>query len=237
MSVDQKPWIHPKDSAMPGRPALHDEGRLFDLHHATGLLRCTWCQNKSLVTGGLVVIMGHSMLRQRLTNIPSLTSMTSALASRERPSLLSWTIFNKLAAYHQVPVELSDIPKTAITTPSGLFEIVRMPYGLKNAAQTFQHFMNEVTRALLFVFVYLDDIFVASKTPEEHENHLRLLLERLDERGLVLKPQNRMFGVEALDFLGHRITPQGILPLESRVQAAGNFPRLPLFASCASFSG
>ena len=79
-----------------------------------------------------------------------------------------------------------DIPKTAIATPFGLFEFVWMPFGLKMAVQTFQRLMDIVTARLSGVFVYLDDVLVASATAEQHEKDLRWLFSTLKQFGLVL---------------------------------------------------
>ncbi len=127
--------------------------------------------------------------------------------------------------YYQVKVADCNICKTAVITPFGLWEFLRMPFGLRNAGQTFQGLMDQVLAGLDYVLVYLDDILIASPDERTHQQHLRAVLERLQEAGLVLNAEKCLFGVSAVEFLGHHITAEGAEPLQQKVAAIAEFQR------------
>ena len=101
-----------------------------------------------------------------------------------------------------------------------------MPFGLKNAAHAIQRFMDQVCQGLEdFLFRYIDDILVASTDAKEHRRHLHLLFRRLVDHGLIVNVTKCTFGVEVIDFLGHRVTSLGVELLPERVEAICQFPQ------------
>lgn len=107
-----------------------------------------------------------------------------------------------------MPVAKEDIPKTAVTIPFGLLEFVVIPFGLRNAAQTFQRLMNSLLNDLSFVFCYLDDILIASKDEKEHIAHLRIIFDRLQQAGMTINVSKCLFGQSEISFLGYLVSSQ-----------------------------
>jgi hypothetical protein len=102
------------------------------------------------------------------------------------------SVFSKIdlrSGYHQLKIQESNIPKTAFRTRYGLYEYIVMSFGLTNAPAYFMYLMNKVFMEYLdrFVVVFIDDIQIFSKTMEEHEEHLRLVLEKLRSNQMYAK--------------------------------------------------
>jgi hypothetical protein len=133
--------------------------------------------------------------------------------------------------YHQMKIRSEDIPKTAFVTRYGQYEFTVVSFGLTNAPAYFMNMMNKVFMDELdkFVVVFIDDILVYSSTTEEHEQHLRIVLERLRQNRLYAKFSKCEFWLEEVAFLGHVLTAEGVAidPAKIKVVKEWEQPRNP----------
>ena len=151
-----------------------------------------------------------------------------------------FTSLDLKAGYWQVEMDEESIPYMAFTVgPLGFYECVRMPFGLTNAPATFQHLMESCLGDyhLKYCIIYLDDIIIFSKTPEEHINRLRKVLEKLDEAGLRLKLSKCEFFKDRLEYLGHIVSKDGIETNPKKIMAIVKWPRSKNITQVRSFLG
>jgi hypothetical protein len=120
-------------------------------------------------------------------------------------------VFSKIdlrLGYHQLKIRATNIPKTAFITRYGLYEYTVMSFGLTNAPAYFMYLMNKVFMEYLdkFVVVFIDDILIFSKNEEDHDEHLRVVLQKLRENQLYAKLSKCEFWLKEVSILGHIIS-------------------------------
>ena len=137
-------------------------------------------------------------------------------------------VFSKIdlrSGYHQLKVREDDMPKTAFRTRYGHYEFFVMPFDLTNAPAVFMDLMNRVFQEYLdrFVIVFIDDILVYSKSQEEHEEHLRMVLQILRDGKLYAKLKKCEFWLNQVVFLRHVISRDGITVDPNKTEAIVNW--------------
>jgi hypothetical protein len=143
------------------------------------------------------------------------------------------------SGYHQLKIRESDIPMTAFVTHYRQYEFTVMSFGLTNALAYFMNLMNKVFMEELdeFVVVFIDDILVYSKSVEEHEKHLRVVLEKLRAHKLYAKFSKCEFWLEKISFLRHILTAEGVAVDPEKVETASNWRQPTNVSEIRSFHG
>ncbi|GJZ53243.1 putative reverse transcriptase domain-containing protein [Tanacetum coccineum] len=143
------------------------------------------------------------------------------------------------SGYYQLRVREEDIPKTAFRIRYGHFEFTVMPFGLTNAPAIFMDLMNRVCKLYLdkFVIVFIDDILIYSKSEEEHEVHLKTILDLLKNEKLYAKFSKCEFWLKEVQFLGHVVNRDCIYVDPSKVESVKNWKNSELSTEIRSFLG
>jgi hypothetical protein len=143
------------------------------------------------------------------------------------------------SGYHQLRIRSSDIAKIAFTTRYGLYEYTVMSFGLTNTPAYFMYLMNKVFMEYLdkFTVVFIDDILVYSRNEKEHEEHLRLILQKLRDNQLYAKFSKCEFWLKEVSFLGHVITGRGIAVDLGKVRDVLNWEPPTIVSEIRSYLG
>jgi hypothetical protein len=152
------------------------------------------------------------------------------------------TVFSKIdlrSGYHQLRIKEDDIPKTTFKMRFGHYEFIVLPFGLTNAPGVFMSLMNGVFREYLdkFIQVFIDDILIYSRMMEEHDEHLRLVLQCLREHKLYGKLSKCSFYQSKIHYLGHVISGEGIAMDPAKVEAIMEWPAPTNVPEVRSFMG
>ncbi|KAL7632381.1 UNVERIFIED_CONTAM: hypothetical protein RMT77_017307 [Armadillidium vulgare] len=153
--------------------------------------------------------------------IPNLVDMLFSLQGMK-----FFCTIDLVKGYYQVEMEEESIEKTAFTTPLSHWEFLRMPFGVKNGPATFQRGMRFALAHIPWneCMVYLDDVLIISETFEKHLEILEKVLEAFKATGFKIKPSKTFLLRKEVQYLGHKVSEQGMVPLDTSLKGIMSFP-------------
>ncbi|CAA9327091.1 hypothetical protein AVDCRST_MAG94-1729 [uncultured Leptolyngbya sp.] len=163
----------------------------------------------------------NSITVKNRCTIPRIDDLLDAVAGSK-----FFTSLDLTSGYHQILISEEDRPKTAFRTPFGHFQFKVLIEGLTNAPATFQTVMNSIFHEHIrkFVVVYIDDILIFSRTEEEHQQHVRTVLEILRREKFFVTRSKSHFALEEIKYLGHVVNKDGIRPDPKKVSSVQEWP-------------
>ena len=155
-------------------------------------------------------------------------------------SLEGGKILSKLDLAHacqQVPLDEASKKYTTINASKGLYQYTHLPFGVSSAPAIFQRMMEGLLQGIINVSVYLDDILIAGKMEQDHLTILEKILSRLQNAGIRLKHSKCAFMLSSIDYLGHRISADGLQPTKEKMRAISEAPSPQNVTQLRSFLG
>lgn len=189
-------------------------------------------------SGGLRMVLDYRALNKLTVRnrapLPRIDDLLDSLHGVTVTSLLDLS-----SGYHQLHLCESDKPKTAFSTPLGHYQWRVLPQGISNAPSAFQATMNKLFRHMIgkSVFIYMDDILVASRSAEEHKEHLREVLQILRDNKLYVNIDKCHFNKPEVNYLGHVVGRGGIRPDPKKIQIVQDWPQPKTVHDIRSFLG
>jgi len=150
-----------------------------------------------------------------------------------------FTTMDLYSGYHQILMDEESIEVTSFTTKFGNYQFKVMPFGLTGAPATFQREMNKILFPLIgkCVYNFIDDILIYSRTVEEHIEHIKAVLQIFKENKLKINIEKCRFMRTEVEALGHKLSTQGLSPMDSKVEAIKNWKAPTNIHELRSFLG
>ncbi len=150
-----------------------------------------------------------------------------------------FTTLDFRSGYWQCKIDKRDKPKTAFVCHRGLFEFNRLAFRLANVPGQFQRRMDRILQGLIgkICFIYINDIVIFSRTQQEHERHVRMVLDRINETAMTLKLSKCQFGQTTVNLLGYTLTGEGVAPQGDKVTVIRNLRTPTMTKEIRAFLG